>query len=300
VTTAPRLPDDATERAEALARDFLLPLARGGDVTLQRPFGAGLALRLGRQRVLADDEVRRALDAARLDAARALLPIDAVPDLDADDWALACALHDLLQATNPDLSSPLSHDRPFRLARGVRLVAERIRPPSTIAATIARHSLFHRLPQLGRLDTTVRWWSGEQRFLGVPPPPRLLAMPNLRRVRITSERIELERMGEGIPDGESPWLEALEAWLERTPLTNLTWARRAAPRFRWTPSSLAVVASTTGRDLVRRALAADRTGEVSTSIAALRGAADSLAQPHQRHVEAACDELERACALGLS
>ena len=47
-----------------------------------------------------------------------------------------------------------------------------------------RHSLLARLPEIVRVDRTVHFWLGQQTFVGRRPPPRVTALPALRRVRI--------------------------------------------------------------------------------------------------------------------
>ncbi|MBM4356818.1 MAG: hypothetical protein FJ096_01785 [Deltaproteobacteria bacterium] len=277
------LPEDAGPRAEALARGLLLPLVTGGELTLERPFGARLALALGQALPVVDEATRLALRTARITALRRLAPLDEVAEPQPEDWALAAALHDLLQATNPELTSPLTRDRPARLVRSVVSVTSRVPHPPTLTVALARHSLFAGIARLGRIDTTVRWWSGEERCIGAAPPARLLALPELRKVRVEAERVQVPNMATLLPDEEGAWTAALAAWLTRSPLTDVAWASRTSPRFRWSEASLALIAAPLGAALATRAVTLTaKAGAPPSGLAALSAATEELSGAPRR------------------
>jgi hypothetical protein len=70
---------------------------------------------------------------------------------------------------------------------------------------------------VSRTDRTVRYWAGSRTYLGQPPPRRLLRWPELRRVRVETER--------GHPldarDHAHPALGTVRRLLDASPLTAL-------------------------------------------------------------------------------
>lgn len=244
------------ERCEELAHQVLAPLVLGGAVRPVRPFGARLGLRLGVGRQIQDLDLRTSLDVARVRRARLLAPIDTLPELDEGDWAVLAALNDLLQLTNHELVVTLSRGRYGRLLANVVWLCERIPAPRDVAAALSRHATFARALELSRTDSTVTWWTGSARFRGEPPPRRLLAWRELRRVNVDARQIGIADMSIGVSAVQTDdFLDALALWLTRSPLTDLATATRASPLFAWSQSTLSLVATAPGRSLAYRALA---------------------------------------------
>lgn len=243
-------------RCDALARNVLAPLVLGGPVHPQRPFGGPLALRCGVERRLADADLQNRLDVARVRRARLVAPVDALTPLDEGDWALLAALNDLLQLTNHNLASALTRGRYTRIAVNLRWLCERVPAPRDIAAAIARHATFARVLEIARTDSTVSWWTGSASFRGEPPPARLLAWREVRRVRVDERRVPLADMSAGVT-GVAPdeYADLLAHWLGRSPLTDIATATRPSPAFAWSASTLSLAATTPGRTLALRALA---------------------------------------------
>jgi hypothetical protein len=190
--------------------DFLLPLVRGGALHVGRPLGAGVVPRvldMARRTVPSGgaDPVR-ALARARGEVAARYLPVPAVPPLDETTVRLGAALHDLLALAHPDLAGPGLARRQERIAAKARELAA-VGPPATAAEAVARHSLLGRLAEIIRIDRTVHFWLGRQTFVGRTPPPRITALPSLRRVRVDqSARSWLREIG--IPGaGRAAFLE---------------------------------------------------------------------------------------------
>ncbi len=266
--------DDAEigERCEELAHEVLAPLVLGGAVRPVRPIGGPLALRLGEGgRRIADAALATTLDVARVRQARLLAPVDAVPDLDAADWAILAGLNDLLQVTNHHLGGPLTRGRYARLVANVVWLCERVPPPRDVSAALARHATFARALEIVRTDSTVSWWTGSARFRGETPPARLLAWRELRRVRVDARKVPLADMPIGVPGASiDAFTDALALWLSRTPLTDLATAARKVPPFAWSASTLSLVGTAPGRALAFRALAR---GPAQGAAAALEAAA---------------------------
>lgn len=169
--------------------DFLLPLVRGGALHVGRPLGPSSVARvldLARRAAAAPpggaDPVR-ALARARGEVVARYLPAAAPPPLDETTVRLGAALHDLLALGHPDLAGPGVGRRQDRIAAAARSLAA-VGSPRTAAEAVARHSLLGRLGEITRIDRTVRFWLGRQTFVGRTPPPRITALPALRRVRI--------------------------------------------------------------------------------------------------------------------
>ncbi|HVY47669.1 MAG TPA: hypothetical protein VHB21_17390 [Minicystis sp.] len=246
--------DALGERFEQLVHRVLAPLVLGGPVHLVRPVGARAALSIG-DRTLADGELETRLDVARVRRARLLAPVDTLAPIDGASYALLAALNDLLQVTNHELGGPFTRGRYHRLLANVQAVCEAVPPPHDVGAALGRHATFARVLDLARTDTTVRWWTGSARFRGQRPPGRLLLWPGVRQVHLDERKVPLAELVAGVPLPEDAYREVLALWLGRTPLTDLATATRKAPRFGWSASTLALVATAPGRALAFRAMA---------------------------------------------
>jgi hypothetical protein len=254
------------ERCEDLAHRVLAPLVLGGPVHPVRPFGGPLGLRLGIGRRIVDGDLAARLDVARVRRARLLAPTDTLPDLDEGDWAVLAALNDLLQLTNHHLGGAITRGRYARVLANLRWLCDRIPAPRDVLGALARHATFARALELTRTDSAVSWWTGTARFRGEPPPSRLLAWPEMRRVRVDARRVPLAEMPAGVV-GISPFdfADVLAIWLTRSPLTDLATATRNSPPFAWSAATLSLVATGPGRLLGFRALA----GEPSATVGAV-------------------------------
>lgn len=245
--------DDLGERCEELVRCVLAPLVLGGPLRPVRPFGGRLGLRLGIERAILDVDLRSQLDVARVRRARLLAPVDTLPPLDEGDWAILAALNDLLQLTNHHLGGPLTRGRYGRLLANVRWLCERIPAPSDILGSLSRHATFGRALEVARTDSAVSWWTGSARFRGEPPPRRLLAWRDLRRVQVDAQKIGLPDMTVDVQGlTVDDFNDALGLWLTRSPLTDLATATRRAPLFGWSASTLSLIATQPGRSLAFR------------------------------------------------
>jgi hypothetical protein len=172
---------------------FLLPLVRGGALHVGRPLGPRAVAR-----VLALASVGAIKEGGGLDPFDALavgrreraarhLPTISAPPLDEIAIRLGAALHNLLALGHPDLAGPGLARRQERIAE-VALALATIDPPTSARETVNRHSLLARLPEIVRVDRTVRYWIGRQVFVGQTPPRRVTALPQLRRVRVDRSR----------------------------------------------------------------------------------------------------------------
>jgi hypothetical protein len=255
-------------RCEDLAQGVLGPLVLGGPVHPVRPLGGPLGLRIGVGRGIADADLASRVDVARVRRARLLAPVDTLPELDAASFAMLAGLNDLLQATNHNLAGPLTRGRHARLLANVCWLCERIPPPADVLSALARHATFARVLELARTDSTVSWWTGSARFRGEPPPARLLAWRELRRVQVDARQVPLAEMplgAVGVP--QDAYTEALALWLTRSPLTDLATATRKSPPFAWSASTLSLVAEGAGRLLALRALVSEPEEAVTAALA---------------------------------
>jgi hypothetical protein len=242
---------DAT--AERLFEGVMAPLVLSGAVRPGHAIGARVALTFGEGRVPADRQLMTRVDAARVRRARRLAPIDALPGPSAADWALAAAFHDVLQAAHPMFDAPLRRSAAARILELAVVTIERIPGPANVGDALSRHAWLARVPDVTRTDTQVAWWAGSREFRGMEPPGRLQAWPKLRNVRVTRTARRLLDLGPLAVD-RARLTDAVSALLSRTPLTDLATCTRAAPRFAWRPSTLAIVATRAGRKLALRAL----------------------------------------------
>ena len=275
------------ERAEALALGVIAPCILGGDVELQRPFGAKLALSMGEQRGIVDNDVAHQVDVARLRVARTLVPVDVVPRLTAIEWAIGAALNDLMQVTNHELSSFATRGRHAELLDAVTELVSAIPPCRTGEEAVSRHATFSRALEVARTDSVVTWWTGSQSFRGQEPPGRLLAWPGLRNVQVRKQRIPLAEMAGGASIDEQQFELALSAWLACSPLSDLASAHRTAPTFHWSRHTVSLVSTIAGSNLALRAVSwgtDDDAGAAERATAALTTAAEALPEGAPRNI----------------
>jgi hypothetical protein len=241
--------------ANRLFDDFLAPLVLGGEVRPGRPIGARAALALGRNQTPIDMDRVAHVELARTRTARRLVPVDRAERATEAEWALAAALHDLVQTAHPGFDAVFRRGGPPRLLDLVNLTLERVPSPSSLGEALARHTWFARMFEMVRIDTVVHWWVGSRTFLGVEPPPRLSAWPELRRVHVDkSPRSIMDLPGAGAAVDLRRFSDALTRFLAKTPLTDLATCHRTAPAFVWSRESLGLVGTDAGRTLAARAL----------------------------------------------
>jgi hypothetical protein len=127
-------------------------------------------------------------------------------------------------------------------------------PPADLGECVRRHASFAQVFGVGRLDTTIRWWTGSASFRGEPPSKRLMAWPELRRVRVDESVVSLDNLMLHPSVTREQFVGALASWLRLSPLTDLASAGREESRFLWSPGTLGLVATPAGARLGRRAL----------------------------------------------
>lgn len=249
--------EDLGHRAERLFEHFMAPLVLGGELRPGRPIGGKAALELGIERTTTHVDLASHVQLARIRVARQLAPIDHLEGPDAEEWALAAVLHDLVQAAHPDWRGLLrSSSGPSRLLRIAELTLDRVGPVSNVREALGRHTWFSRLLEITRTDTKVSWWVGSQTFLGTEPPSRLSAWPELRRVHVdrTPQRL-LDLPGAGGQVPAERYAASLARFLRATPLTDMATCARPSLPFEWSGPTVAFVAMRGGRTLALRALA---------------------------------------------
>src|SRR5580704_1301006 len=204
----------------------MAPLVLGGELRPGHAIGARRTLAIGTDGPPANESLHARVQAARLRRARQLAPIDALEAPSAAEWRLAAALHDLLQAANPAFVAPLRRRAAGRLLALAVESIDAVAGPRTVREALSRHTFFARILEIARTDTTVSWWSGTRTFLGVDPPARLRAWPELRRVRIAAFPLAILELGPLAVD-RSHLVDALAQLLGRTPLTDIATCTRA-------------------------------------------------------------------------
>ena len=220
----------------------LVPLATGGTLTVHDPLDADDVDSLVEHRASLAG-IAELAEARRKVAARFLYHADA-PSLDADSVRIGVAVHNLCW-----LLAQKKHDTGVvaRIAAYSARVA-RLAPPADEEALCARHALVDGMRTLTRHDVHVRFWAGQQTFLGEQPPQRLLRWQSVRRVHEDHTAVKLLDETLGVPS-----LRAIvAALLASSPLTHLLFPRPELPPLdlqraaRWlaTPKIARVVADT--------------------------------------------------------
>jgi hypothetical protein len=170
--------------ARAFVSSFLLPLVRGGRLHVGRPLGPASIERLARVDATGGEAAAvAALAAARRDVAVQYLRFAEAPALDEATLRLGAALHDLLVLVHPAIEGPGGARRQARIAAAAQALAA-VGAPASAEEAVERHSLLARVSEIARTDSTVSFWLGRETFVGRVPPPRVTALPSLRRVRV--------------------------------------------------------------------------------------------------------------------
>ncbi|MBI2395055.1 MAG: hypothetical protein HYV09_36125 [Deltaproteobacteria bacterium] len=262
-------------------RRVLLPAITGGELVIERPFGpkaaraAGEAMGLG-DRTAEEREVDRMLstttlergDEALLRRLRRLTATDAVtisPRIDGSVVWLGALLHDVVAAFHPDLPGVFRRRAPHQLLEATAVALEEVPAPPTVRSALLRHAWLGDLPRFSLLRTELRWWVGGASFVGKEPPRRLLAWPEVRRVRRDDRTVEILRLPELFADNTTTAIgslhaRAMAAFLAATPLTDLMMAGRLSPPFQLTEAAAHLIASPAGARLARRAIALGEEG----------------------------------------
>lgn len=240
--------------AQRLFEGVMAPLVLGGPLTPGHAIGARVALALGDgERTTIDLDLEAHARLGRVRRARRLVPIDTLDRATPAEWTLAAALHDVLQAANPTFDAPLRRGSAARILELARVAIERVPPPGNARDALSRHTWFARVLDVARTDTAVSWWTGSRTYLGVDPPARLQAWPELRRVSVVATPRALLDLAPLAVDRER-LTDTLASLLARTPVTELATCTRSAPAFVWSEAALTLVATRAGRTLALRAL----------------------------------------------
>jgi hypothetical protein len=230
----------------------MAPLVLGGPLMPGHAIGARVEWPPESRRS-SDPNLAARVAAARVRRARMLAPVDSLPDAEAADWALAGAIHDIMQSANPSFDTPLRRHLAQRILDIALGAIDRIATPATVGEALSRHSWFARLLEVRRTDKTVSFWVGSREFLGREPPSHLQAWPRLRRVNVAAAHRSLLELTPLAVD-HARFAHAISEVLDRTPITNIATCTREDPAFEWTERSLAFLGARAGRILATRAL----------------------------------------------
>ena len=259
--------DDPQALCERLFTTFLAPLVVGGPMVPGKPFGGKNALSIG-ARTPGDANLLSTTHLARVRVARKLAPVDVFePAPSPDEWALGCALHDVVQSTHPGFDATFYRNGPKRMLQVVEKTLDRIPPPVTAGDALSRHTWFSRMFDLTRQDVEVRWWTGKETFLGTDPPARLLAWPELRRVQqIKTPRPLMDLPTAGAAVDLDLFVRVVQGLLAKSPLTDFATIGRSSPPFVWTLENLTLVSTKAGHTMVLRALALENERVVDAAL----------------------------------
>jgi len=241
--------------ADGLFEGVMAPLVLGGALQPVHAIGARSALALGDgDRRTTNVDLEAHVQLGRVRRARRLVAIDSVERATPAEWALAAALNDVLQAANPTFDAALRRGSAVRILAIARETLDRVPPPTDVREALSRHTWLGRVLDVARTDTVVSWWVGKRTYLGVDPPARLSAWPELRRVNVVATPRALLDLGPLAVDRDL-LTEAVALLLARTPLTELAACTRVAPKLVWHAATLGLVATPAGRTLALRAMA---------------------------------------------
>lgn len=271
--------------AETLAevvRRVLVPGVCGGELLIEKPFGPKAARAAAEaiggldpsvEQVRLDQELGAGAlergDEAVLRRLRRLSIADAstvVPRIDGAVVMLAALLHDVVAAFHPDLPGMFSREAPLRLLEAATAGMLEVPPVSTVRSALVRHAWLGELLRFSLVRTEVRWWVGGASFVGRQPPKRLLAWPDVRRVRRDERMVELLKLPELFVDhpAQGPLAEAharaMKAFFLASPITDLALAGRLVPPFTLSEPASRLLAHPAGARVCRRAIALGEEG----------------------------------------
>jgi hypothetical protein len=240
--------------AQRLFEGVMAPLVLGGPMRPGHAIGARAALALGEgERTTVDVDLEAHVRLGRVRRARRLAPIDTVGAATPAEWTLAACLHDIVQATNPTFDALLRRGAAARILDLAGEAIERVPPPVHPRDALSRHTWLARALDIARTDTAISWWTGSRTYLGVDPPSRLQAWPDLRRVSVVATPHPLLDLAPLAID-RGRLTETVARLLTRTPLTEIAICTRTAPAFAWSDPALALISTRAGRTLALRAL----------------------------------------------
>jgi hypothetical protein len=229
------------ETVERIFSAFLSPLVLGGQMVPGKPFGASVLSELedGREPVTSDSYLL--VQSARVHLARRYVGIDLFEMPSKAEWQVAGALHDLVLSTHPHFEGAFKRGSRKKLLEGVPGSLALAPTPRTVREALSRHTLFSRILEVARTHKAVSWWTGKASFIGTDPPKRLLAWPEARRVRVDTTN----HPWTGLPVAGMDALreQAFDAFLDRSPLTDLATCTRSFVPFRFRDGLLAILGS---------------------------------------------------------
>jgi len=224
--------------ARRLLEDFLLPLVRGGTVSVFRPIDRPAMERLLGATFVAAVVGDLSVPSSAADALAVIpsprmprvareseltlqlgrhaylqtLPVNVeAPLLDVDTWRLAIVLHNLIALSATPEVVHEEGSRPMRRrASLIALTAKMasLHAPDTLASALERHSLHQGLLKLRRTEHQVTFWAGQRSYVGRPVPAHMRPFARLRRIRVATTTREWPAL-EPAP-GTRPILDALE------------------------------------------------------------------------------------------
>ncbi len=231
---------------------FAVPLVGGGAVRVRGPVSRRdyQGLSFLEHRALAD---------ARAQVGDELLLHLPAPELDPASVALLGGVANLLFLAHPHAWPPRVSDT-ARSRVAALAIAElgAVLPPENPAELVARHTIVHRLVELGRTDVEVTYWAGRALYQGSEPPVRLLRWAKVRRVRHERRRVILLDELATLDEGRAVATSLVRALFLASPLTALLQPERVAPPFvlsdvidylRWAPIARLVVDRALGAGL---------------------------------------------------
>lgn len=236
---------------------FVLPLVTGGNLYVEGLIGPAMLHTWVLDPTLDGTLVARITEVSRKRLAR-LGSVGFADHLELDTLALCAVWHNLLSMTHPDARERRSLRKTVR--QWCSAMLEWVTAPTSRAEVSLRHGVFSRLGSVGRVDTHVTFWAGYADFVGVPPPRALVALPTLRRVHETRNRVDLFGLLSALelPQPEDPdadLFDVVRTALAYSPLTDLSLAERPAPMgFSWTPPTLNALSDRAVRGAAQRAL----------------------------------------------
>lgn len=206
---------------------FVHPLVAGGDLHVGAPIAADELQQLTDDLPHASEALVQ-VDEARTEVLAELVVRPPALVLDADEVALAAAVHNLLFLAHPRAESwVVTGGALDKVIKAAQVFAAR--PLSTNRRKVlARHALLHNVFDITRPDVTISWWTGSATYFGQRPPSRLMAWRSVRRVR---EETSLASFEDLLATSES--VPVVGTLLRRSPLTQLLTTHPAAPALHW-------------------------------------------------------------------
>lgn len=205
-----------TQKAfDTLMSDVLVPLLTGGLVKLTRFFHPSVAETFAFGEFTSAEHEASIREALKRRVSELIEP-QVLPFPELATMQMIMAGHNLVALTDPKLDRTFARGAIPKVRAWTEEIIGAVKPPRTRGQALVRHVFVDAFTTLRRKDTTVRNWAYTYRFPGRPPAANVVALPRLRFVKQSVERVPAVDLVEANELGRL-WAR----WIRQSPITQL-------------------------------------------------------------------------------